>query len=342
MQQRIPSSAPVIPPLPQGTSSRQWSVMIPAYNCSVYLAEAIASVLVQDPGPEVMQIEVVDDCSTDADVEALVRTVGKGRVSYFRQNKNVGSLRNFETCINRARGDYIHLLHGDDRVKLGYYSRITRLFDEFPDAGAAYSAWDNIDHKGNITHPSRIEADDPCILDNWLHKLAECPRIQYVAITVKRRVYEHLGSFYGVTYGEDWEMWARIAKFYPTAYTPQILAEYRQHKNSITWQSYQTGQNLRDIKKVTSTIVKYLPLKDQPRMMKKARKNYVYWILDDTYLTWHREKDNKLAYKQMREMLRIYNDGYVLVKMVVLVTKVITEPCWKYINLHNKSLESHA
>jgi glycosyltransferase involved in cell wall biosynthesis len=330
MLQRIPASAPAIAPIPEGTESRLWSVMIPVYNCSEYLTEAILSVLQQDPGPEVMQIEVVDDCSTDADIETLVWAIGKGRVSYFRQPKNAGSLRNFETCINRAVGDYIHLLHGDDRVKPGYYSRIAQLFTQYPAAGAAYSAWDNIDGGSSFTHPSRIEADQPCILENWLHKLAECPRIQYVAITVKRSVYEHLGSFYGVTYGEDWEMWARIAKHYPMAYTPEILAQYRQHKNSITWRSYQTGQNIRDIQKVTSTIVKYLPVKDQHGMIKRARKNYVYWILNDTYHAWHKEKNSRLAYRQMWEMIRIYKDPFVLIKMASLMTSLLIEPCRKY------------
>jgi len=30
-------------------------------------------------------------------------------------------------------------------------------------------------------------------------------------MVVKREVYEKLGGFYGVEYGEDWEMWVRIA-----------------------------------------------------------------------------------------------------------------------------------
>jgi glycosyltransferase involved in cell wall biosynthesis len=330
MQQRIPTSAPIISPLAKGTDTTLWSVMIPVFNCSSYLVDAIESVLQQDPGPEIMQIEVVDDCSTDAGIEALVCTIGKGRISYFRQSKNVGSLRNFETCINRAVGTYIHLLHGDDRVKPGYYAAITELFEQYPDAGAAYSAWDNIDNNGRFTHASRIETDRPCILENWLYKLAECPRIQYVAITVKRNVYEHLGSFYGVTYGEDWEMWARIARYYPTAYTPKVLAEYRQHQNSITWKSYQTGQNIRDIRNVTSTIVKYLPFKDQHRMIKRSRKNYVYWVLNQTYTTWHNEKNTSVAYMQMREIFRIYQDAYVLMKMAVFITAVLTEPYRKY------------
>jgi glycosyltransferase involved in cell wall biosynthesis len=64
-----------------------------------------------------MQIEVVDDGSTDADKEALVKQTGKGRVEYYRQPENVGSLRNFETRLNRATGHYIHILHGDDKSK---------------------------------------------------------------------------------------------------------------------------------------------------------------------------------------------------------------------------------
>src|SRR5882757_2983365 len=93
-----------------------WSVMIPSYNCSNYLRETLLSVLAQDPGPEKMQIEVIDDHSTDADIAALVAEIGKGRVEFFRQEENIGSLRNFETCLNRSVGHWVHLLHGDRNI----------------------------------------------------------------------------------------------------------------------------------------------------------------------------------------------------------------------------------
>ncbi|MBC7850231.1 MAG: glycosyltransferase, partial [Chitinophagaceae bacterium] len=54
--------------------------MITTYNCFPFLGEAIASVLQQDPGADVMEIEVVDDGSTDGDVKAQVEKIGKGRV----------------------------------------------------------------------------------------------------------------------------------------------------------------------------------------------------------------------------------------------------------------------
>ena len=51
----------LLPPVPAGEARPFWSVMIPTYNCAVYLRETLASVLAQDPGPDRMQIEVVDD-----------------------------------------------------------------------------------------------------------------------------------------------------------------------------------------------------------------------------------------------------------------------------------------
>ncbi|MEQ9234992.1 MAG: glycosyltransferase [Coleofasciculus sp. E2-BRE-01] len=53
-----------ISPIPKGEQRPLWSVMIPTYNCAQYLRETLANVLAQDPGSEVMQIEVIDDHST--------------------------------------------------------------------------------------------------------------------------------------------------------------------------------------------------------------------------------------------------------------------------------------
>src|SRR5690554_6924401 len=134
---RIPEKPPVIPARDGALGHPTWSVMIPVYNCSLYLPQVLRSVLKQDLGEAMMQIEVVDDASTDSDVQRIVEELGKGRISYFRQAENVGSLRNFETCINRSKGKYIHLLHGDDLVKDGFYKKITQLFARYPEAGAA-------------------------------------------------------------------------------------------------------------------------------------------------------------------------------------------------------------
>jgi glycosyltransferase involved in cell wall biosynthesis len=54
----------------------------PVYNGLAYLEQTLLSVLSQDFGPDRMQIEVIDDISTEGDVAAIVNRVGNGRVAY--------------------------------------------------------------------------------------------------------------------------------------------------------------------------------------------------------------------------------------------------------------------
>src|SRR4051812_46867758 len=118
--ERIPQTPPVISPVDNTVHRPLWSVMIPVYNCAQYLKKTLESVLNEHIESADMQIEVVDDCSTDANVEQLDKDVGQGRILYYRQEKNIGSLMNFATCLNRSRGKLIHLLHGDDKIRNGF------------------------------------------------------------------------------------------------------------------------------------------------------------------------------------------------------------------------------
>jgi glycosyltransferase involved in cell wall biosynthesis len=312
--ERIPATPPVIPPVSDDLARPLWSVMIPVYNCSTYIPEVLESVLQQALPADQMQIEVIDDFSTDANVEEIVKKIGKGRVSYYRQPQNVGSLRNFETCIKRSRGHYIHLLHGDDRVKYGFYEKIAELFEKFPEAGAAFSAYNNIKEDGAAFGPCAVEADKAGILDNWLRRLAEKPRLQYVCMVVKRQVYEKLGTFYIAHYGEDWEMWVRIAKHFPVAHTPQTLAEYRLHSNSITGQSFLSGQNLRDMNKIIDKISAHLPEKEQQVYNRKAKKYYAHYALRMALSLWFKTRNKKAVDIQMTEALNMHRDFSTIIK----------------------------
>src|SRR5690554_4398395 len=73
IHERTPKAPPKIEPLKDATHRPRWSVMIPSYNCIEYLRDTIQSVLLQAPSAEEMQIEVIDDYSSDGDVELLVK-----------------------------------------------------------------------------------------------------------------------------------------------------------------------------------------------------------------------------------------------------------------------------
>jgi len=102
--------------------------MIPTYNADRYLRDALESVLAQDPGPDVMQIEVVDDGS-EVDPRPIVKEIAGDRVSVHRHDRNMGHVAAFNTCIDRAQGEYVHLLHADDEVRPGFYERLGAALD---------------------------------------------------------------------------------------------------------------------------------------------------------------------------------------------------------------------
>lgn len=323
--ERIPTSAPQIPSLPSSQNRPLWSVMIPVCNCAKFLPEALLSVLAQDPGESQMQIEVVDDASTDADIEAMVKFLGKGRVDYFRQPENIGSLRNFETCINRSRGKLMHLLHGDDRVKSGFYEKIAMLFDRYPEAGAAFCSYSFINESGQRTHDHPPEAEKEGILKNWLIRIAERQRIQYVAMAVRREVYENLGSFYGMTYGEDWEMWVRIARYYPVAYTPEILAEYRGHLGSLTWEKAVSGKIFKDLLHTMKFIQAHVPEKDRRRVLVKSKKHCANFLIGMAGSVWKRSQSLPLAQAQIQQALAFSKNPRLLSRILKLYVKIIRD-----------------
>jgi glycosyltransferase involved in cell wall biosynthesis len=142
----VPRFAPISP----GVERPLWSVMIPAFNCAQYLRETLESVLAQDLGPEQMQIEVVDDCSTKDDPEAVVNEIGRGRVLFHRKPANAGAVRNFNTCIERSRGHLVHILHGDDFVEEGFYRKFTAAFEASPDCAAIFCRLFHVDENGDL------------------------------------------------------------------------------------------------------------------------------------------------------------------------------------------------
>lgn len=301
MQARIPSSPPPIAPV-SGGERPTWSVMIPVYNCMDSLAQTLDSVLNQDPGKFMMQIEVVDDASTDGDVAALVAAIGKGRVGYFRQESNVGSLRNFETCLQRSRGLYVHLLHGDDLVKPGFYTAMAALLAQYPEAGSAICKSSYINSYGNETHFTPTLLELAGILPNWLERIAKVNVVQPPSIVVKRAVYEQLGGFFAAHYGEDWEMLCRVAAHFPVAYTPVCLAMYRIHDQNITSNAYLSGSCISDILRFIAIIGQYMPEDRRIPIARIARRNYANFFAGIAYSQFTRDRNSflRLSFRAFR------------------------------------------
>lgn len=282
-----------------------WSVMIPTYNCANYLRQTLASVLSQDLGVDTMQIQVVDDHSTLDDPEAVVIEVGKGRVEFYRQPQNVGYIRNFETCLQRSRGHLVHLLHGDDLVRSGFYQKLQPPFALQADLGAAYCRHIIADEDGHWQRLSPVEQLESGILSDALERFVSRHPVQTPSIVVRRCVYENLGGFDRrmASCGEDWEMWVRIAAHYPIWFEPEPLAIYRSSSTSLSAKAMRTGQNLRDVRLATQLIKPYLPDEISSALYLQARHLWAFWGLSCAR-DMLAQGDYKGALVQIREALQ--------------------------------------
>ena len=301
-----------IPAVPEGTARPFWSVMIPTYHCARFLRQTLESVLSQDPGPDMMQIEVIDDRSTLDDPAAVVAEMGRGRVAFYRQLENVGHTRNFETCLKRARGKVVHLLHGDDWVLDGFYRKLQHAFESHPQIGAAFCRQIFVDDDGNQDAYSPLEQPESGILNGGLERLALEQRIMTPSIVVRREAYERLGGFDSrLICSEDWEMWVRIASQYPIWYEIEPLAAYRMHSASNTGRHVRNADDIRYTRMAIEIFKSYLPEDKADQISKKARETYAFSALDMAY-SMFLKRDHSAMLAQGREAIYLSRSPRVL------------------------------
>jgi glycosyltransferase involved in cell wall biosynthesis len=305
----------------QGTSSARpfWSVMVPTYNPRArYLEQTLRSVLQQDPGPEQMQIEVVDDCSPAGPLVECVRHVAADRIRVHCEPKNRGLAGTWNRCIERARGEWVHILHQDDVVLPGFYERLALAAQAAPPVGAAFCRQAFMDEDGHWFHLTELERREPGVLDNFLERIAVRQRIETASIVVRRSVYECLGGFLPqLCYALDWEMWRRIAARYPVWYEPGILACYRLHPHSETARVAKAGRQMQDVRDSIRIAEAYLPSQKAADLSRQARRQYALATLDEVSKHIH-ARNFAEARALQRECLKLSCDRAVVRKVLRL------------------------
>lgn len=102
-----------------------FSIVIPTYNRVKDLQFALYCILRQSFSD--YEIIVSDNCSVDT-TKKIVRGIRNKKIRYYRNNKNIGSTRNYGEAITLARGKYI-FMHGDDDFLL-YDHSLQEIYNE--------------------------------------------------------------------------------------------------------------------------------------------------------------------------------------------------------------------
>ena len=101
------------------------SVVVPVYNAEAYIERCALSLLQQSH--KELELIFVDDCSTDAGIEVLRKTIERfpeRNVKILLQPKNTGSAMARQRGLDEANGDYVIQVDSDDYVMADYIEQL--------------------------------------------------------------------------------------------------------------------------------------------------------------------------------------------------------------------------
>lgn len=115
------------------------TIIIPTFKRIDTLEETLESALNQ-VGYEDYQIFVVDNNPERNDVtELFMQKYQGGRVSYFKNNENLGLCGNWNRCFTLAQSKWVCLLHDDDTIRPEFFSTMVPYLNTLPDVGILQS-----------------------------------------------------------------------------------------------------------------------------------------------------------------------------------------------------------
>jgi glycosyltransferase involved in cell wall biosynthesis len=208
------------------------SVIIPSYNMAGFLPDAVQSALAQDYSN--IEIQIVDDGSTDNTAEVVRQWDGHPRIRVHRQrNGGLSDARN--SGIRLTRGPFIALLDADDVWTRDKLALQMSLFKGRPQLGVVYTGYERMDEAmrrlpTGPQHMHRGHVSGALLLENF---------VPASSVVVRRECFERHGGFdVALRTGEDYEMWLRLSPHYEFDFVPVAAMRYR------TW----GGQMSRDFR----------------------------------------------------------------------------------------------
>ncbi|MDK2891503.1 MAG: hypothetical protein PWR21_2135 [Methanoculleus sp.] len=216
----------------EGTVLPGVSVVIPLYNKGPYIARALDSVFAQTVRD--FEVIVVDDGSTDGGAE-MAGAFDDPRIRLIRQeNRGVSAARN--RGIEAARAELVAFLDADDEWMPRHLEALLRLREKYPQAGAYGTAY-LLQENGSTARVPPFSAEIPPepwegLLPNYYRDaIRGTPPISSSIVVVPKRILNEVGGFNtGTWYGEDVDLWGRIALKYPIGFTWDGMGIY--HKEA--------------------------------------------------------------------------------------------------------------
>jgi len=234
---KTPTTFDILRQVPHKTTKGQImplvSVVIPAYNCSLFIGETIRSILSQ--GTDSLEIIVINDGSTD-DTATIARGFG-GAVRVIDQgNAGVCVARN--RGLREAKGEFIAFVDHDDYWYPVKLAGQLEAFKSNPNVDVVFTSftWWRPSNDGNYPEPkvylqdAKPQGIDPEFTGWIYHQMLLDSQILTSTALARTRVAVACGGFdESLPFSEDWDFWLRLSRGSQFLKLKEATTLYRQH-----------------------------------------------------------------------------------------------------------------
>jgi hypothetical protein len=208
------------------TDSLPVTVLVPSFNRAHYLAQALDSILSQDPAPA--EVIVIDDGSEDNTRAVAERFAPE--VQYLHQS-NSGKAAALNLGLANAKQDLIWVCDDDDIAAAGTLPALYDALQADPEAGYAYGLCDKFVGEWPARERERNLAYQAGDRRALYVRLLEDFFLWQGAMLVRRSCYDAVGPFdTRLARSQDYEMALRLTRRFRGVGVPIVAFHQRHHE----------------------------------------------------------------------------------------------------------------
>jgi len=258
------------------------SVVLPVFNGTRYLSEAIESVLAQDFTD--WELLIINDFGSDDGSAEIARQyeAKDSRIKLIQNDERLGLAESLNLGIRIAQGEYVARLDADDIALPARFNKQVDFLDKNQHIGICGS-WQH--HFGTET---------------WVHKPPISPELCrayllffchlcHSTLMFRKSIFVDNELYFDSNFhAEDFELWSRAVAVTDIANIPEVLGKYRHTASNIT------NTKRQKLGEESSRII-----------VDAAKRNLSIVLYDNDYAllnSWERVRKNKLP--QLELLLR--------------------------------------
>ncbi|GAA2530215.1 hypothetical protein GCM10009860_07410 [Microbacterium mitrae] len=232
-------------------------IFLPFWGDPGLLYETVDSVRAQTRDD--WKLIVLDDQYPDLTVADYFSALDDDRITYIRNEKNLGITDNYREAISRATTEFISILGCDDLLHPNYLDVIHRTISAFPDVDVIQPGVEIIDEHGVVGTPlvDRVKqgllapkiSNGVAVLrgEEMATSLIRGDWLYWPSLTFKTETLKRIDFRDGLPIIQDLALLMDIAfQGGALAYTPELAFSYRRHGASASQKTIMDGRRFRD------------------------------------------------------------------------------------------------